>query len=276
MDLRSCVELNNGIAIPWVGFGVFQVPPGEVTYRSVTMALEAGYRHVDTASIYGNELSVGEAVRASGVPREELFITTKVWNQDQGYEKTLKAFEASRTRLGLDRIDLYLIHWPVPSKGRFKDTYRAMEKLYHDGVVRAIGVSNFLVHHLEELLKAAAVKPVINQVEFHPFLYQPKLLDFCKRNDIRLEAWSPLTRGRFLDHTVIRGIAERHGRTPAQVLLRWDLKHEVVTLPRSTKENHIKENARIFDFELSGEDMKTLDSLDEDRRIGPDPNLFAG
>jgi diketogulonate reductase-like aldo/keto reductase len=276
MDLRSSVELNNGLAIPWVGFGVFQVPPGEVTYRSVTMALEAGYRHVDTASIYGNEKSVGEAIRASGVPREELFITTKVWNDDQGYEKTLKAFEASRARLGLDRIDLYLIHWPMPSRGLFKDTYRALEKLYRDGLVRSIGVSNFLVHHLEELLKTAEVKPVINQVEFHPLLFQPKLLDFCRRNDIRLEAWSPLTRGRFLDHTVIRGIAERLGKTPAQVLLRWDLQHEVVTLPRSTKENHIKENARIFDFELSDEDMKALNSLDEGRRIGPNPDVFAG
>jgi len=276
MDLRSSVELNNGLAIPWVGFGVFQVPPGEVTYRSVIMALEAGYRHVDTASIYGNEKSVGEAIRASGVPREELFITTKVWNDDQGYEKTLKAFEASRARLGLDRIDLYLIHWPMPSRGLFKDTYRALEKLYRDGLVRSIGVSNFLVHHLEELLKTAEVKPVINQVEFHPLLFQQKLLDFCRRNDIRLEAWSPLTRGRFLDHTVIRGIAERLGKTSAQVLLRWDLQHEVVTLPRSTKENHIKENARIFDFELSDEDMKALNSLDEGRRIGPNPDVFAG
>lgn len=271
MDRFSKAKLNNGVEIPWIGFGVFQVPPGEITYRSVIMALEEGYRAVDTASAYQNEEDVGRAIRDSGLPSGEVFVTTKLWNADQGYESTLKAFKASRKRLGLD-IDLYLIHWP--GKDKFKESYKAMEKLYRDGEVRAIGVSNFLVHHLEELLKDAEIKPVINQVEFHPFLLQPDLLKYCKKNDIQLEAWSPLTRGKFLDHPVIQEIAKAHGKSPAQVLIRWDLQHEVVTLPRSTKREHIRENIAVFDFELTDDEMKRLDALDSGTRVGPHPDTF--
>lgn len=272
MDIESTVRLNNGVEIPWVGFGVFQVPPGEDTYRSVSIALREGYRAVDTASAYGNEEDVGRAVRDSGLSPEEVFLTTKVWNEEQGYDSTLRAFDASRKRLGLE-VDLYLVHWPVT--GKFKETYRALEKLYRDGRVRAIGVSNFLVHHLEELLVEAGVKPAINQVEFHPFLLQPDLLDYCKRQDIQLEAWSPLTRARYLDHPVIQEIARARKKSPAQVLIRWDLQHEVVTLPRSTREDHIRENSRAFDFELTGDEMNRLDSLDSGTRVGPDPDTFV-
>ncbi len=274
MDLKSTVTLAGGVEIPWVGFGVFQTPPGEVTYRSVLTALEAGYRAVDTASYYQNEEDVGRAVRDGEVPREEIFVTTKVWNEEQGYENTLQAFRASKKRLGLEVVDLYLVHWPV--KGKFLDTWRAMEKLQRDGEVRAIGVSNFLVHHLEELLQRAEIRPAINQVEFHPFLLQPELMAFCRQAKIQLEAWSPLTRGRYLDHPVIAEVASARGRSPAQVLLRWDLQHRVVTLPRSTKKEHILENARVFDFELSAEEMRKLDGLDEGRRVGPHPDEFVG
>jgi diketogulonate reductase-like aldo/keto reductase len=273
MDLKSTVRLNNGIEIPWVGFGVFQTPPGEVTYRSVSMALKAGYRAIDTASYYENEADVGAAIRDGSVSREEVFITTKVWNDEQGYDGTLKAFQSSRKRLGFDTVDLYLVHWPV--RGKFKETYRALEKLYSDGQVRAIGVSNFLVHHLQELMEESEVKPVINQVEFHPFLLQRNLLEFCRENDIQLEAWSPLTRARFFDNPVIQEASKKYGKSPAQILLRWDLQHQVVTLPRSTREDHIRENAQIFDFELSKEDMAKLDGLDSETRIGPHPDRFV-
>lgn len=273
MDLNSTVTLNNGARIPWVGFGVFQTEPGEETHRSVSIALRVGYRAVDTASYYRNEEDVGRAIRDSGLSPEEVYVTTKVWNDEQGYDSTLKAFAASKKRLGIGKVDLYLVHWPVT--GRYKDTWRALEKLYRDGEVGAIGVSNFKVHHLEELLEDAEVKPVINQVEFHPFLLQPDLLEYCDRQQIQVEAWSPLTRARFLDNPVIQEVARAHGRSPAQVLIRWDLQHRVVTLPRSTKENHIRENAQVFDFELTGEEMKKLDALDSGTRIGPDPDSFV-
>ncbi len=276
MDLKSSVALNNGVAIPWIGFGVFQVKPGDETFRSVSTALKLGYRAVDTAAIYGNEEDVGRAVRESGIPRDEIFITTKVWNGDHGYESTLQAFETSRKKLGLDAVDLYLIHWPVPSRGLYKETWRAMEKLYRDGAVRAIGLSNFQLPHIEDLLQKAEVVPVINQVEFHPFLYQADLLRGCEKRNIRLEAWSPLTRGRFFDNPVIQDVARRNGRSPAQVLIRWCLQHEVVVLPRSTREDHIRENGEVFDFTLSNEDMARLNALNEGTRIGPDPDTFTG
>jgi diketogulonate reductase-like aldo/keto reductase len=270
MDLSSKVRLNNGVELPWVGFGVFQTPPGEPTYRAVMNALAAGYRAVDTASFYRNEKDVGRALRDSGIPREEVFVTTKVWNDEQGYERTLQAFRDSMKRLGLEQLDLYLVHWPI--KGLFVETYHALEKLYRDGEVRAIGVSNFLIHHLDALLPEAEVKPVVDQVEFHPFLYQADLLEYCRKRDIQLEAWSPLTRGRYLGDPVIDHIAGRYGKSPAQVLLRWDLQHGVVTLPRSGQEAHIRENTHIFDFELSADDMLRLDSLDRSERVGPHPD----
>ncbi len=274
MDLNSSIKLNHGTPMPWLGFGVFQIPSGRQTYDAVRTALKVGYRAIDTAAAYGNEEDVGRAIRDSGVDRNKVFVTTKVWNTDQGYDSTLKAFETSKTKLALDTLDLYLIHWPA--KREFTETWRAMEKLQREGQIRAIGVSNFLVHHLETLLEKAEVIPAVNQVEFHPLNVQPALLEFCKNNRIRVEAWSPLGRGRFFDMPTIREIAEKHGRSPAQVLIRWDLQHEVVTIPRSTQEAHIRENSEVFDFELSGEEMSRLDALDEGRRIGPDPDSFTG
>jgi diketogulonate reductase-like aldo/keto reductase len=208
------------------------------------------------------------------VSEGEIFITTKVWNTDQGYDSTLRAFRESSKKLSLKKkIDLYLVHWPVT--GKYKETWRALEKLYNDGEVRAIGVSNFKIHHLEDLLQEAQITPVVNQVEFHPFLYQEDLLEYCTRRNIFLEAWSPLTRARYLDQEVITEIARAHGRTPAQVLLRWDLQHRVITIPRSTSEEHIRENGQIFDFELSDEEMKRLDGLNNGTRVGPDPDTFV-
>jgi methylglyoxal/glyoxal reductase len=270
MNLSSTVKLNNGVEMPWVGFGTFKSEPGTVTEQAVLWALEIGYRHVDTAAYYANEADVGRAVRASGIPRSEIFVTTKVWNGDQGYEQTLRAFEESSRKLGLGVVDLYLVHWPV--KGKFSETWRAFEKLYAEGRVRAIGVSNFKVHHLEELAKSSSLVPAVNQVEFHPFLLQPELLAFDAAKAIRHEAWSPLTRGRSLDNAVVAGVAKAHGRTPAQVLLRWDLQHGVVTIPKSVHRGRIAENAALFDFALTPAEMKTIDALDAGTRIGPDPD----
>ncbi len=270
MELSSTVRLNNGVEMPWVGFGTFKSEPGKVTEQAVAWALEIGYRHVDTAAVYGNEADVGRAVRASGIPRSQVFVTTKVWNADQGYEQTLRAFDESSRKLGIGAIDLYLVHWPV--KGKSADTWRALEKLQADGRVRAIGVSNFKVHHLEELAKTASVVPAVNQVEFHPFLLQPELLAYDQVKGIRHEAWSPLTRGRSLDDPVVARVAQAHGRTPAQVLLRWDLQHGVVTIPKSVHRERIAENAALFDFELSPDEMAAVDALDAGRRVGPDPD----
>ena len=270
MDLRSTVKLNNGLQMPWVGLGVFLSPEGQETESAVRWALEIGYRHIDTAAAYKNEKDVGKALKGSGLPRDQVFVTTKLWNADQGFDSTLKAFDSSRRLLGLDTLDLYLVHWPV--KGKYKETWRAMEKLYSQGKVRAIGVSNFLVHQLQDLLADAAVVPAVNQVEFHPFLLQPELLAYDAAKGIRHEAWSPLTRGRSLENPVVAGVARAHGRTPAQVLLRWDLQHGVVTIPKSVHRERIAENAALFDFELSPAEMAAIDGLDTGTRIGPDPD----
>ncbi len=267
------MELSNGVPIPWLGLGVFKSPPGKETEQAVRWALEIGYRHIDTAAYYQNEADVGRALRASGVNREEVFVTTKVWNTDQGYDQALKAFDQSRKNLGIDVVDLYLVHWPVREK--YKDTWGAFETLLANGKVRAIGVSNFLVHHLEDLLKTASVSPVVNQVEFHPFLIQKDLLAFDSRMGIRHEAWSPLTRGRKLDHPVIAEIAGKHGRTKAQVVLRWDLQLGVVTIPKSVHRERILENSKVFDFELDAEDMSRISGLDTGARIGPNPDTIT-
>lgn len=268
--ISQTTTLNNGVEMPWFGLGVYKAQKGLEVETAIHDALELGYRSIDTAALYDNEESVGKAVRESGVSREELFITTKVWNDDQGYDRTLKAFETSRNKLGLDYIDLYLIHWP--GKDKYKDTWKALEKLYSEGYVRAIGVSNFEIHHLQNLMNDSEVRPAVNQVEYHPRLTQEPLLQFCKREQIQFEAWSPLMRGRILDHPVIFQIAQNHGKTPAQVILRWDLDTRVVTIPKSVKRQRIAENADIFDFELTDEEVEQIRQLNTEERTGPHPD----
>ncbi|WP_297990720.1 aldo/keto reductase [uncultured Anoxybacillus sp.] len=271
--VQDGATLHNGVRMPWLGLGVYKVEEGDEVKRAVRTALEVGYRHVDTAAFYQNEEGVGQAIRESGIPRDQIFVTTKVWNSDQGYESTLKAFDTSLKKLGLDYIDLYLVHWPV--KGKYKETYKALEKLYKDGFVRAIGVSNFQIHHLEDVLADCEIKPMVNQVEFHPRLTQKPLLAFCKQHHIQLEAWSPLMRGgELLNEPTLVNIAKKYDKTPAQVILRWDLQHEVVTIPKSVTPERIAQNANIFDFTLTKEEMDAIDALNENRRIGPDPDHF--
>lgn len=271
-NLQSTTTLVNGVKMPWLGLGVYKVEDGQEVIHSVKAAIKAGYKSIDTAKIYGNEEGVGQAIKESGVSRDELFITTKVWNSDQGYESTLKAFETSLNKLGLDYLDLYLIHWPVESK--YKETWKALEKLYKDGKIRAIGVSNFQIHHLEELLADAEVKPMVNQVEFHPLLTQVELREYCRKQGIQVEAWSPLAQGKLLNNEVLKEIADKHGKSTAQVILRWDLQNAVVTIPKSTKEHRIIQNADIFDFELSAEEVDKINALNENHRVGPDPDNF--
>ncbi len=255
--------------MPVLGLGVYQSPPGRVTQDAVRFAVKIGYRHVDTARIYGNEADVGGAVLDSGVPRKDLFVTTKLWNSDQGYDSTLRACEASLKRLGLDYLDLYLIHFPVP-KAR-SESWNAMETLLKQGKCRAVGVSNFTIRHLEELLKEHEARPAVNQVEFHPFLYQKELLEYCRSKGIQVEAYSPLARGERFKHPRMRSLAEKYSKTPAQLMIRWGLQHGLVVIPKSTRAERIRENSQVFDFEISDEDMKSLDSLSEDLRTNWDP-----
>jgi len=270
--LQDCAVLHNGVQMPWVGLGVYKVKEGEEVKNAVRTALEIGYRHIDTAAFYENEEGVGQAIRESGIPREQVFVTTKVWNTDQGYETTLKAFDTSLKKLGFDYVDLYLVHWPV--KGKYKETYKALEKLYKDGYVRAIGVSNFQIHHLQDVLADCEIKPMVNQVEYHPRLTQKELHAFCRENGIQLEAWSPLMRGEILNEPTIVEIGKKYGKTPAQVVLRWDLQNGVVTIPKSVTPTRIKENADLFDFSLTDEEMKQIDALNLNKRIGADPDNF--
>ncbi|HEU5140951.1 MAG TPA: aldo/keto reductase [Bacillales bacterium] len=270
--ISESTTLANGVKMPWFGFGVYQVEDGEEVERSVKAALETGYRGIDTAAFYENEEGVGKAIKDSGVSRDDLFITTKVWNDRQGYEETLKSFEESRRKLGLDVVDLFLVHWPV--SGKYKDTWRALEKLYNDGAVRAIGVSNFKEHHLEDLMATSEVNPMVNQVEFHPRLAQKDLLKYCQQHDIQLEAWGPLMRGKILGHETLQELADKYGKTTAQVVLRWELQLGIVTIPKSVHEKRIKENADVFDFELAPEDMAKMDELNQNERTGPDPDDF--
>lgn len=266
------VTLNNGIKMPQLGFGVWKVD-NEVVTPAVAKALEVGYRSIDTAMIYRNEEGVGKAIKESGIPREDLFITTKVWNSDQGYDKTLKAYDESLKRLGLDYVDLYLIHWPTPEYDEYLDTYKAMEKLYKDGRVRAIGVCNFEIEHLQRLLDECEVTPVLNQVECHPYFAQNEIKDFCAKHDIFVEAWSPLDNGgEVLQDEKVRQIADAHGKTNAQVILRWHLQNDTITIPKSVTPSRIEENFNVFDFELSEEEMRIIDSLDRGARRGAHPN----
>ena len=261
LTLDSRAKLNNGVKIPRLGLGVYQSPPGEITLRAVRYALKIGYRHIDTAQLYGNEADVGRAVMESGINREEIFITTKVWNSYQGYDSTLQACEGSLRRLELSYVDLYLIHWPV--EGVSDETWRAMIKLWRQGKAQAIGVSNYTISQLMEILQNSDVVPAVDQVEFHPFLYQQELLRFCRNNRIQLEAYSPLTRGNKLNYPIIAEVARKYDKTPAQILIRWSLQHDVIVIPKSIHKDRIRENSQVFDFQLEPEDMKTLDSLND-------------
>jgi len=267
-------KLKNGIEMPLLGLGVLRIEDGPRVEQAVLWALEAGYRSIDTARIYNNEEGVGQALKESGIPREELFVTTKVWNDDQGYDRTLAAFDTSCARLNLDIIDLYLVHWPGADPELNRETWRAMEKLYADGRVRAIGVSNFNPRHIEALLETAEVVPMVNQVEFHPHFQQAALRDYCRKMGIQLEAWRPLMRGKVLELPVLQEIAARTGKTPAQVTLRWMVQHGIVTIPKSQNQDRIRENFDVFDVELSDDDMRAIDALDCGERLGPDPEVF--
>ncbi len=271
-SINDFTVLNNGTKMPWLGFGCFKIDDGQQVENAVRNALEQGYRSIDTASFYANEPGVGKAIRESGVQREDVFITTKVWNQDQREKKVMAAFEESLKLLGTDYVDLYLIHWPVP--GFYQETWEEFEKIYESGRAKAVGVSNFMIDQLEDILRTGGTVPAVNQVEFHPFLVQPELLKFCKDKNIRFEAWSPLMQGKIVSNITVMKLAEKYNKTPAQIVLRWDLQHEVVTIPKSTRKERIEENSLIFDFELSKDDMDMLDALDEGKRVGPDPNNF--
>jgi 2,5-diketo-D-gluconate reductase A len=268
------VSLHDGVEIPQLGFGVFQVPP-EDTQRVVEDALAAGYRHVDTAAAYRNERGVGAAIGASSIAREEVFVTTKLWNSRQGYDSTLVTFEKSLGRLGLDYVDLYLIHWPVPTEDRFVETWRAFERIHEEGRARTIGVSNFRIEDLERLERETWFRPTVNQIELHPLFQQVELRPWLAERGIATEAWSPLAQGAVLSDATIGGVAERHGKTPAQAILRWHLQLGNIVIPKSVTPQRIRENIDVFDFELSEEEMAAIGRLDTGRRGGPDPATFA-
>ena len=275
MDGMNVITLNNGVRMPQLGFGVWQVADDEAE-KAVATALECGYRSIDTAKLYRNEEGVGRALRASGIPREELFVTTKLWNDQHGYDEALRAFDASMGRLGLETLDLYLIHWPAPGQDRYVETWKALEKLYADGRVRAIGVSNFTVDTLERLLAETGVVPALNQIELHPQLAQRELRAFHAERGIATEAWSPLGQGKgLLDLPVLAEIGAKYGKTAAQVVLRWHVQLGNVVIPKSVTPSRIRENIEVFDFELSPGDMAAVDGLDEGRRLGPDPATFG-
>ncbi|KOR86229.1 glyoxal reductase [Bacillus sp. FJAT-22058] len=275
-NLQDTTTLHNGVKMPWFGLGVFKVEEGPELVNAVKMAIKHGYRSIDTAAIYENEEGVGQGIREglkeAGISREDLFVTSKVWNADLGYESTIAAYEKSLQKLGLEYLDLYLIHWPV--EGKYKEAWRALETLYKEGKVKAIGVSNFQIHHLKDLMEDAEVKPMVNQVECHPRLTQKEVQAFCKEQGIQLEAWSPLMQGELLDNEVLQAIATKHGKSVAQVILRWDLQNGIVTIPKSTKEHRIVENSTVFDFELTEEEMNQIDGLNQNHRVGPDPDNF--
>lgn len=275
-NINSTTTLHNGVKMPWLGIGVFKVEEGPELVNAIKFAIKHGYRSIDTAAIYENEAGVGQAIqegiKEAGISREELFITSKVWNSDLGYESTIAAYETSLKKLGLDYLDLYLVHWPVENK--YKEAWRALETLYKEGKVKAIGVSNFQVHHLKALMKDAEVKPMVNQVEYHPRLTQKEVQQFCLDNEIQLEAWSPLMQGQLLDHPSLLEIASKYNKTVPQIIIRWDLQNGVITIPKSTKEHRIMENSNIFDFHLSEEDMERIHDLNENHRVGPDPDNF--
>lgn len=269
LTIESTLKLNNDVEMPRLGIGTWQIRDGRPVRRTLEWAFEAGYRHVDTAAMYGNERGVGQAIRESEIPREEIFVTTKLWNSDHGYDNALRAFDKSMKRLGLETVDLYLIHWPV--SGAREETWRALERIYEEGRARAIGVSNYTTRHLEDLFKTANVAPTVNQVEFHPWLYQKDLLDYCNEHDIVLEAYSPLTKGERLDDPELQTFAEKYDKSPAQILIRWVLQHDMIVIPKSSNPDHIHANADVFDFEISEEDMCRIDAFDENYHCTWDP-----
>jgi methylglyoxal/glyoxal reductase len=273
-NLQATTTLYNGVKMPWFGLGVFKVEEGPELVKAVKFAIKHGYRSIDTAAIYGNEEGVGQAIHEAmtenGISREELFITSKVWNSDLGYESTIAAYETSLKKLGLDYLDLYLIHWPVENK--YLEAWRALETLYKEGRVTAIGVSNFQVHHLEKVMMDAEIKPMVNQVEYHPRLTQSEVKAFCDNKGIQFEAWSPLMQGQLFDNPILKNLANKYNKTAAQIILRWDLQNGVVTIPKSTKERRIIENSSIFDFKLTKEDMDQINNLNQNHRVGPDPD----
>lgn len=271
-DISGTATLSNGVEMPCLGLGVFLANEGREVVNAVQWALEEGYRHVDTAAYYENERGVGRAIRASGLPREEVFVTTKVWNTDQGYNQTIRAFDASLHRLQMDYVDLYLVHWPVV--GEYKDTWRALEQIYRDGRARAIGVSNFMMDHLEDLLSHCEIRPMVNQVEFHPFLVQQPLLDYCKAKEIQHESWFPFMHGRLFELGILTDLCDKYNKTVAQIVLRWNLQKGVIVIPKSVHRERIVENSRIFDFALGDQDMRYIDNLDRGQRFGSDPYDF--
>ncbi len=271
LTLNSTFELSNGIKMPILGLGTWNLF-GDSAYKPVKWALESGYRLIDTATIYGNERKVGQAIRDSGIPREEIFITTKVWNSDQGHASTIKAFEKSLKKLNLSYVDLYLIHWPVT--GLRKESWKALEEIFEKGKARAIGISNYAIRHLTELMENSNILPTVNQVEFSPFLYQKDLLELCKNHKIIVEAYSPLTRGRKMNDPLLLSLGQKLGKTPAQVLIRWGLQHGIVEIPKSGNKQHILENANVFDFKINNEDMMMMNKLNEDFRMGDDPSSY--
>ncbi len=271
-DIKGTFQLHNGVEMPYLGLGVYLADNNEEVVNAIHWALDEGYRHIDTASIYRNEEGVGLAIQNSHIPRKDIFVVSKVWNADQGYDTTIKAFEESLDRLQLDYLDLYLIHWPV--KNKYIDTWKALEKLYHDKRIRAIGVSNFMQHHLEDLMQHTEIVPMVNQMEFHPHLVQQNLIDFCDEHQIIYEAWSPMMQGKIFGLSILDDLARKYKKTVAQIVLRWNLQKGVITIPKSVKKERIKSNADLFDFELTKEDVAYIDSLDKNQRTGPDPNNF--
>ncbi|MFK7843854.1 MAG: aldo/keto reductase [Rhodothermales bacterium] len=270
--LSSALPLSNDVLIPRIGLGVFKMEEGSEVGDAVRWAIEGGYKSIDTAKVYANEAGVGQAIRNTSIAREDIFVTTKVWNSDQGYDSTIRAYEKSLGELGLEYVDLYLVHWPV--KGKYNESWRALETLYNEGRVRAIGVSNFLVHHLEDVMASGNIVPMVNQIEFHPGLQQPELQLFCKENNVQLEAWSPIMKGRVMEIPELIEIGNNHGKNPVQVTLRWLYQKDIVAIPKSAKKARIESNVDIFDFELTDQEMTAIENLDQGVRIGPDPDNF--